>query len=701
MNSYNDNLRTGVITALQSQELELKQVQAQYNAAMFTLYYAQGAEITASEKVLAAQRDLDNFKAPLKNQAVDNSNIANNLILSAGQAGTYVKQAVTNTAVSASNVQIAANAIIKLASDVGAIYSIVNAADFDTNIYALAKKAYNVINDTAYNAELVSQTSMEASMRTSEVSVSTVVDKAKIVKAGMDNILKITSTDFDNASEMVRNASVNLSDVSAKEKLAEGAFSDVNVEYAASRRAYKAINNQLNLNLTVTFPDPLVQNLGFTVAFDMVQVPFPIEMINILPLPSAPYPMSTYYIMVVKESKKSIFSLSVAENIQMLQGNNFIAVDQASIDGYTAKQAITINELNDTDNDALVPGTSYVVFVYGIYQDGYKKDVNDFDEFLSAPSAPFVMTTVLTSVDSGDINVERLAEGDNPPADKNATELLSFSIAPQLNIPVQYRCMFLPEEKMLTSSLIKKALITVKGQAEAEKQVDAMKNIVLEYDPQIAELESRINMLSIQAQLDGGDTTQKTAANTTATTQTVPVDGNPPATDTAPAAVAGDTPAAPGPVDNRPAGNLAPTGDSIDSLTQQLEQIKAEKEAAKLVLDTTEEDKVGFFFNVTLAEGVLAGNYSIATIADGGKENETAQQSYQVYIDSSVTDNFGNLLVDGISYIPVILSIYQGNTEVNDDQYTSTISDYENTESFVYYAEKEKPVVEPANTSNQ
>src|SRR5579872_7202590 len=98
MNSYNENLRSTVISSLQRQELEQKKEKAKKNASMFTLYYAEGATITALEKLQAANNVLGT-KTDAKKQAVISSNISNNLLSSATQANQYLKQSVSNTAV--------------------------------------------------------------------------------------------------------------------------------------------------------------------------------------------------------------------------------------------------------------------------------------------------------------------------------------------------------------------------------------------------------------------------------------------------------------------------------------------------------------------------------------------------------------------------------------------------------------------------
>ena len=148
MNTYSEILQTTVLDSLQSQYLVQTNLRSQVNAAMFSLYYAQGATITAEEKLDEAKADAT-FKETVNKQTLTNSHIANNLLASATQGDQYVKQSVSNTAVYAANVQIAATAIIRLASDIGTIWNLINAADYGSELYTQAKKTVDLINDTA------------------------------------------------------------------------------------------------------------------------------------------------------------------------------------------------------------------------------------------------------------------------------------------------------------------------------------------------------------------------------------------------------------------------------------------------------------------------------------------------------------------------------------------------------------------------
>ena len=134
MNTYNDNLRTNVVSSLSDQETEIIQAKGALDAQEISLYYAQGQRISASEKLGLTHKS---YEAQQKIQAaiVNNNDLAINLNDAATQEKKYVDQSVTNVAIAASNVQIAANAIVHLAGDIGNIFGIVNAADYDTQIY--------------------------------------------------------------------------------------------------------------------------------------------------------------------------------------------------------------------------------------------------------------------------------------------------------------------------------------------------------------------------------------------------------------------------------------------------------------------------------------------------------------------------------------------------------------------------------------
>ncbi|WCT10025.1 hypothetical protein [Mucilaginibacter jinjuensis] len=668
MNSYNENLNATVVASLQALDLDEKNLQSQFNSSMFTLYHAEGATITADDKLTNSKSDLK-FKNTIKQIAVVNTNISNNLVSTATQADQYLKQAVTNAAVGASNVQIAANSIVRLASDIGSIFSIINAADFDTDVFHQAQTVAAYMNETAYEAEVASKIAMDVSKYTSQVTSSIVLDKAKTTNASIKNLLKITSADYEAASQSVIADNATQVEVSANEKVAEGALEDICINYIASKFAYYSTNAELNLNLVVdadTSQDSidndlfLAQNppkppLSITVSFDTIKTPFAAKDNAKRPT----YPVETYYVFVVKESKKDTFSISNAEELVNGTTRQYVSYprvitedgDPAFYDQLTYKDSKISgliysqtdkdnkgDELHDSDDDAITVGESYVVFVMAAYYNDYKKTLNDFDDFLSAPSRPFCMKNKLQKVKNTDIVVGKISaneknisleakftaalsestKNDISTNDGHDKDKLSYSMQLTFDVDepllkgddIQYRCIFLPEPGDVTNGMLNSTSL---------KSLIEIEYVILQ-------------------NIDSQDIIKGSKSQVT-------------------------------------------KSDALQGLVAQ------------------RHSKPGFFFNLPLAEQVSAGNYSpaikydkpadsskkLSATATQGEDNaaKPTTTSYITFIGPDTTDNFGNLLVANKKYVPVIVSV----ATVSEDEannYSNAISDFENKAKFSY-----------------
>jgi len=140
-------------------------------------------------------------------------------------------------------------------------------------------------------------------------------------------------------------------------------------------------------------------------------------------------------------------------------------------------------------------------------------------------------------------------------------------------------------------------------------------------------------------------------------------------------------------------------------LKDQLAELTASLKAAKNKLVATKRDKAialhkiepgepvkpGFFFNLTLAEQVPAGNYKHGRIKKEAVKGDPDMITVTgtTLIDDELTDNFGNPLIPGNTYVPVVLSVAI-TSEENADQYSNSLSKYQVTESFVYGLKKLK-----------
>lgn len=656
MNSYNENLHSSIVTSLNAQELALQKAKSSLDASMFSLYFAEGARIKAAEKLEVANEAYTK-QQQIYNQAIIDSDLSTNVLASADQGKTSVATSTTNTAVAAANVQVAANAIVRLASDVGSIFSIVNAADFDSEIYQQSSTAKELINTTAYLAEVTSQHGMEASTLMAEVSASTLADKAKATDTSVKNILQVITTDFDNASELVTTDNTNLAAANTAEKKAEGTLEDLNVSYYATLKAYQLNNAELNLNLTVTLPTTLGERNYYTVGFNPYLSPFPEGKASDDQKNPTGYPVSSYNIMLVKDSRKAIFSIADAEGL-VAEGDTkrYIEIDAAGLPSNKPVTAqIYTSQLVDTDGEPMELGKSYVVFVFAVLDKQYKRTLNTFDDYLSAASASFILTNLLTAPSEEIIKVNA--------GDGTDKQDLTFSVTETLRCPLEYRCMFLPDNEMLIHGLLTEAELR-----SIENEAELLEAIADKYDPIIASLETEINTL----QSESSGLTDQIKVNADAKS----ADG-----------LSDDDIAKL----NTEGKSLAKQQKDIQStLTKSEKKLQQEikkKENALSSLEPSESNKPGFFFNLLIAEQISAGNYIVASESTAENEKNKDTLSYVATIEPETTDNFGNRLMNNKKYIPVVLSICNGNDEVN-LQFTNALSDFQSGKNAFIYVEQ-------------
>lgn len=440
MNSLNENLHSNIVSSLSDQELEMQQAEATLNASKFSLYYAQGETITAAQKLELSTLQYTHQQVTYKEAVVD-SDFSTNVLSSANSSKTYTDQSISNTAVAAANVQIATNAIVKLAGDIGNAFNIVDAGDYGTEIYNQAKYANEVISDTAYNAEKTSEIGMNTSSDIAEVPTTALASKAQATDDSMKSLLTAVDTDFQAKSAEMEADNEALASANTEEKAAEGTVEQNNVNYAAVCDSYDMSNEELNINLQVTIPYPQANTGEFIVSFNAYESPFPQPVEAGIPI-DGNYPVDEYYIIIVKYDKSSIFSISDAEGliqeVQTIQSgpnegkNRYWTLDPTErvanlmppdvldveiLPPYSAldndyMQPLNLAEMVDSDGEALDKGVNYVAFVMATLTNEYKKLVNTYDDYMTAPTKKFDITTYLHAVNHNNIFVLSPKEGE-------------------------------------------------------------------------------------------------------------------------------------------------------------------------------------------------------------------------------------------------------------------------------------------------
>ncbi len=454
MNTYNDNLQVTVediLTDLQSKQTMLN---SQYKNNEYVLYYAQGATIKAQER-LDKVVDAYEFARKVDEEGVENNNQAVNLLATSTHAGESVASSVTNAATAASNVQIAANAISKLAADIGSAFNVSYAADYGTDIYELGHKTNEFIRHTAYRAERASQLAMEATTETSEVIASQLLADSTQAKSDIDNLLKATQAEFTKLTTTRAADNAALASAFTAERVAKGVYLDSLSNAKAINAAYDNISKKLNYNLQVATSS----SSSINIKYSQYRQPFPATDGDGKKSYAIPSASPKYYAVIVPDDHKLMFNLDKAKLLfTNYKESRFIELNKSGSKGVsdngksdhwlTHEELIKVKGVSDSEGKPVTAGAPYVVFLYIEVSLDYKKYIDSLSDFLSAFSTTFTLTTELPAA----INIEVALpdEDKNPPANtavsvNNVVGKIQFEVPFKPVNGIEYRCMLLPE----------------------------------------------------------------------------------------------------------------------------------------------------------------------------------------------------------------------------------------------------------------
>lgn len=708
MNTYNDNLRSTVLNTLSDQELELTNLNAAFVTSEVTLYYAQGAAARADYKLKRANEEYDSTKEIFDTIVVDSS-ISANVKTDANTFRDANALAVTNMAVAAANVQASANAILRLARTTAGIYSITRAADFGQDICAQSKLANSLMTTTAYNAELASEKAMNASAAIAEVASATVATDAKTTDDQITALEKSITDNFTNAAAEVDARSNELATAIDQEKLAEGTVEISDEQYFAAKGAYTNSNNNLNLGLQAQ-PQDESAGKSILVTFNAYTSPFPdVNKKTDYPVTHGPviatgYPVETYYIMVAKNRVKSTFSLAEAEAVIGMDNRS------VSIGGSLRDQIavpIPINQLLDTDGDKIKLGADYVVFVLAVFRIDYKKIINNFDDFLSAPSEKFFLANYLVNpahdvikvspsgnvlvaskdikfkepVTGGEVDVDIEGEVSIEYKPYSKKQKLNFSVNQKPEFQVEYRCMFLP-----ANTLPRADMMSTSGIRDWVTENNAHDKIREKFSVKLNELNTKIAaiMKEIEKLNDTIHDKKRKAEELAIEISKFPKKLTPEEKEKK----------------AKLEEKLSNLEAEISGLREKAVEQKGKHEllsSEMITVRATQDAELrkpirlvnadpGLLFNLKIAELVPESIYELAKeIACPPELTQIKDNTkcYELALDTTMTDNFGNPLRKDDYYVPVILAVATGEPSYT-SQFINALSDFTNTTQFRY-----------------
>lgn len=410
MNTYNENLQQTVVNTLSALALNQSNLDSLKTVAEYTLYYAQGTEITARDKLEETEDDVTTWQN-VNNQSLNNANQVFNLLTSATEANTDVAVSITNTATAAANVQIASNAISVLASDIGAAFNIATASLYQTDVYEKIQSANSLINEVANEAKRISKSAMNASGSTSEITISEVLAQTTSVKSKIDNLFTSTQAELNKFATLAITENTQITKASKTERQAEGALADAKREVIAINTAYDNSNNQLNQCLSIS----VVSGSKITASFAALPLPtFYSPHAAVVKIPLA---NPTYYLTLVPAQNQTTFSIDQVEQLFSQRPANdnslFVSVTpDVRIDatGAVTRSPTSIQLSSDTFGNPVQAGSSYVAFLYIELSKEYKQYISNYSELLSAPSQPFTPATTLPLAQNLEVNPNKTSD---------------------------------------------------------------------------------------------------------------------------------------------------------------------------------------------------------------------------------------------------------------------------------------------------
>lgn len=388
MNTYNDNLQSTVGTTLAALAAEKNRLKSMRLAQAYSLYYAQGAEITARE-ALDETRDTAASCQATNAQSLLNQITAVNLLQSASGANTDVGASIANMATAASNANIAANAIGALAADLGAALNNTFAAMYGTDLYHQTVRANSLINEVANDAKYLSRLAMDASSSASEIVASAMLSQVSVVKGKIDALTQTTQAEYDkcagqaNADKSVLGKAIQL------ERQSEGALLDTLNQQNATDSVYRNASRVLNLDLQVQVRDLATIEVAFQ---PLLAPPSFVTVVDGHVAGADP----AYYLALLPQDQVAAFSVEQAEQLFASNPELFYTVHPhagTDGDGGTAPQTVTLAK--DANGEQIETGQPYVAYLYLVLSPQYQRYIGNFLGLLTSPSLPFVPAVAL------------------------------------------------------------------------------------------------------------------------------------------------------------------------------------------------------------------------------------------------------------------------------------------------------------------
>jgi len=618
MNTYNDNLLTAITGTLSTIAAEQAQQNSEQTVAQYNLYYAVGSQLLAQDKLKKVNVEFDKTM-DINDQGVANTNQASDLMDYAQITDQNVTAVVANTATVAQNVQAVSNAILKLASNIGSAKNLVSASDYDTDLQRMTEYANEVINKTAYQSELTSQLAMEASTIASQIISKQVLLDVTATKALFDDMGKRTQAELTSLTD-ARIADTNrLIAANTAQQSAEGRLKKTAQQYLATTEAYATSNLDLNFDLKVDD----IERDRIKVSFDPLEHPFSDNH-------SKNKNGTQYYITVVKASIKDSFSFDIAEGFfNEHKDKRFLELSRPPYKNvHVTLESGSLNSQIDS-------------LIKSLDTESKQALCDTINEILDKTENDKITPEYISDANRFQ---ELMADYYKKKNKKVPDNLGEFLVEIKTKMPEKYLLEDYHGQRLYMDS-------------DGEKIETGTSYVIFLYMELDKDYKKEINNFSDR---------MSAASNAFTLTSKLKAAGN---------------------IAYKPADGADSHWGSITFDVDGKNHSKTEYRCIFLPSWSTSQDTcvgtndapVKIWFNLEMAKRISATNYTKIDSASGvPNTQQDGIVSYEVPLSEKTTDNFGQLIAKGLSYIPVILSIIPESTIEKDkplaDSYTPEIS---------------------------
>lgn len=392
------------------------------SASKLSLYYAHG-NTEKNEINYRAYKTEEKSALNLDSKAVKGVNLANNALQAAKQSLVDSSKATSNVSTAAANMQIAANAITKLSSDVAGILAVANAADYGSGIQESVEGSYDKIKKAAKQAEEVSLISLQATIEAAQSTASTVVTDAEMTLASITSFQKSTAARYSSVAEKVVASNESLTAARKIEKASSATFDIATKQDQAIKTTRKLINKVSNNNLLLMETIDMLDTIP--ASSEIKKASLSSDYVG----PGESYTIQynkfddeeniqSYRLIMVKHDAAEAFDISIAKD---LDAGTYCQIQPTGYSTYSRRfyllgteQALIVNPPSgskgankgvtkdidhanvrgiavDYKGKPIERGEHYVAFIYAAYTDVFQKKINSTDGYLSLPSDELIL----------------------------------------------------------------------------------------------------------------------------------------------------------------------------------------------------------------------------------------------------------------------------------------------------------------------